>query len=1749
MKKLLTFFMFALLTFGVGWAAELTDVLNQSFTGITASSYSNFTKTGASGTVYVGNCAGGNSSIQLRSNNNNSGIVTTNSVGKVKSITVVWNTNTTDNRTLNVYGKNSAYSAATDLYNASNQGTLLGTIVKGTSTSLTISGDYEYIGFRSASGAMYLTSVTIVWETGGGTTTVDAPTISPESGEFLGSLEVSISHPDADHIYYTTNGDDPTTSSTEYSGSFTINQTTTVKAIAEKNGVTSTVASATYTKKPSAATIAEALAIPSNTYFTFTGDGAVVTAYDGQNYMWICDNTGSSVIYFRTNQGPSAANYPVGTVLSPNWEATRLDYYGLKEFRCEDNTTFSPSGSTQSVTPTEYSTITSANMNEYVSVNGLTISGSTTFNTKAQYSTQQGITLEDHFGQYPNLTTGKTYDITGVVYYNTNQSPSLKLYIISATEVQSGDPTLIASPTSLTINDSGTGNTFAVNGSNLGSDNAGVTHTNSDFSISLSATTGYTYNYDDGSYIGFTPANGALSGTVAMSYTGRQLSASDNVTVANNVANASAAVNYVADLYIVTDNGVTGDWHFDGTYGEHMTYDDGVYTASFTAENPNTYILFARKTGEGVNWNTRFVFGPNSNGDWELPASGNGNGGIDLNDDDPIKIQDAGTYIITINANAGTFTITKEAVTEDDFSLVTDASDLNTGDEVIFVSSDTQGDWLAMSTTQNNNNRGTTNVTVTPALKVTATETTQIATLEGDATGWYFNVGNGYLYAASSSSNYLRTRTERGDYNAKASITINNHVASIVFQGSNTRNIMQFNTNGTIVSCYGSATQNPVYLYRREASTPPEPSITVEPTSLDLVIPAGDSSMSGSVAVTETNTTGTTSVDISGTGASYFNATLENGTLTVTYSGTATQANPDQATITLTNGTATATVTVTGYKRVQATGTLYTKVTSADQIQDGLQYILVFEGYNNMEQEALNGITTGGTGATVVWETPGSVVNISGTDVIEFTLNGNATGFTLSSDHGYLNPNTPGLAFDDEDGTQWSADIHEGGYVIKWGDYMLRYNTSMTSPTNGRFRIYTGSTGQPVYLYVQGEAGLATPVITPASGSYPEDQQVTITCSTTGATIYYTVDGGETQTYSAPFTVELDEDHTSVTVEAWAEKDNETSEHVTATYTYREYGVNSIAEFLALNEGDSAYFKNPVVVLFDYSQNSAGGQEYIWIKDRTGYTQLFISPQFDDSSFGGADEFVPKYENGDVIPAGFKVKKEYYSNGQYYQGQCYDTHDSFQDATEKALADPEQVTLSELLANPANYNNRYLYINKVQVSNVSNLNFSIAADENGDDVTEVQGGSAIVGYNKYNSPAWKDKSGETIGVTLPNDSKFYNVTFIFQQWQNGYEIMPIEFTEWEETSLRLEDLVEIGEENNSYTISNPLIAAAVTWDDNKGKFAIFAKDDEMFANKSYPGSDMKAYRIDFVNNDQTFTNEVYQEDYDQSNWIEILIPNDGNITNKTSNPSGYLAQLDELKALYENKILPGGSIRGQYVDAFNPTIDMTTAPAVETSSTYNPNIYCTGNFLMENLDADGATSYLGNEYGGQFFMMDGKPQEFCMVVWAYFIGDDNYFVAPAREGTDINGYQFHGSFLADMSLCRETYIQQDSPVSAGFLPSNNTTPETLYGFNAIVRKNPASSYWSTAPNGAPHRIQPYTDGKENVPAYIVYPLNAQESSNGNVTAVKELTSARQVESVRYYNVIGMESSKPFEGVNIVVTRYTDGTTSTVKVMK
>lgn len=146
-------------------ANSINDVMDRTWTGVTGTKYKSWTNSNASGATYAGNSAGGNDAIQLRSNESTSGIVTTkyNGPSYLSSVTIKWNSNTVTGRQLDIYGSSSPYTGPTDLYDNLSSGTLLGSITKGTSTSLVIKGEYKYIGLRSNSGAMYLDEIVVTY--------------------------------------------------------------------------------------------------------------------------------------------------------------------------------------------------------------------------------------------------------------------------------------------------------------------------------------------------------------------------------------------------------------------------------------------------------------------------------------------------------------------------------------------------------------------------------------------------------------------------------------------------------------------------------------------------------------------------------------------------------------------------------------------------------------------------------------------------------------------------------------------------------------------------------------------------------------------------------------------------------------------------------------------------------------------------------------------------------------------------------------------------------------------------------------------------------------------------------------------------------------------------------------------------------------------------------------------------------------------------------------------------------------------------------------------------------------------------------------------------------------------------------------------------------------------------------------------------------------------------------------------------
>ena len=98
-----------------------------------------------------------------------------------------------------------------------------------------------------------------------------------------------------------------------------------------------------------------------------------------------------------------------------------------------------------------------------------------------------------------------------------------------------------------------------------------------------------------------------------------------------------------------------------------------------------------------------------------------------------------------------------------------------------------------------------------------------------------------------------------------------------------------------------------------------------------------------------------------------------------------------------------------------------------------------------------------------------------------------------------------------------------------------------------------------------------------------------------------------------------------------------------------------------------------------------------------------------------------------------------------------------------------------------------------------------------------------------------------------------------------------------------------------------------------------------------------------------------------------------------------------------------------------------------------------------------------------------------------------------------------------------------------------------YAFNAINRRIVASEESNLKVENTP-----YTAGGVSE-QFLVYPLELPDDPIP--TAITTVEGEKTVNSVRYYNVAGMESDVPFKGMNIVVKTYSDGSRTTEKIVK
>ena len=153
------------------------------------------------------------------------------------------------------------------------------------------------------------------------------------------------------------------------------------------------------------------------------------------------------------------------------------------------------------------------------------------------------------------------------------------------------------------------------------------------------------------------------------------------------------------------------------------------------------------------------------------------------------------------------------------YEKVMTATELTPDSKIIIVAAESE---FALSTTQNSNNRGQASIKKSDdGLTITNPgDDVQVLTVEAVELGSTvaFNTGAGYLYAASSDKNYLRTQ-ENVDGNATWAVTITEGIASIVAQGTYTRNTVRYNEGNSMFSCYlPENTMKDVAIYKLQGS-------------------------------------------------------------------------------------------------------------------------------------------------------------------------------------------------------------------------------------------------------------------------------------------------------------------------------------------------------------------------------------------------------------------------------------------------------------------------------------------------------------------------------------------------------------------------------------------------------------------------------------------------------------------------------------------------------------------------------------------------------------------------------------------------------------------------------------------------------------------------------------------------------------------------------------------------------------------
>lgn len=228
-----------------------------------------------------------------------------------------------------------------------------------------------------------------------------------------------------------------------------------------------------------------------------------------------------------------------------------------------------------------------------------------------------------------------------------------------------------------------------------------------------------------------------------------------------------------------------------------------------------------------------------------------------------------------------------------------------------------------------------------------------------------------------------------------------------------------------------------------------------------------------------------------------------------------------------------------------------------------------------------------------------------------------------------------------------------------------------------------GSTQDPIVT-----KKVAAPVFDPAAGVVESGTQVSLSCATDGASIYYSLTEEEPSTlYSAPIVITE-----AVKITAVARMEGMIdSPVVSASYTVKDNisytDFSTIAELAALLTADAKDFNGHLTdAVVSFVPNGSNAI----IKDATGSILYY------KSSHG--------LKQGQTFTGDLTVKALLY-NGLYSEITAITSDTKF--AGDGAVIDPEEVTLANLIGNYSTYQNAYVKLTGLQVVAVDGKNITV----------------------------------------------------------------------------------------------------------------------------------------------------------------------------------------------------------------------------------------------------------------------------------------------------------------------------------------------------------------------------------------------------------------------------------------------------------